>query len=169
MPRKLVGASHTISPCETYRYTLTIPLGASLVRKKGEVVFIMLNPSTANALESDNTVTRCMNFARDWGYNTLQVLNLYAYRSPYPKDLIAAGYDVGPDNNHWLELALKAHKSVICAWGNGAQESRVQYFLERAAAYNTELLCLGLTENGSPRHPLYVKKNTGLTLWAPAL
>jgi hypothetical protein len=55
----------------------------------GEAVgFIMLNPSTADAMTNDPTIRRCIGFARAWGYGSLWVGNLFAYRSRDPKRLL---------------------------------------------------------------------------------
>ena len=48
------------------------------------VSFIMLNPSRADAQVNDPTITRCINFAKSWGYGRLEVVNLFAYRTPKP-------------------------------------------------------------------------------------
>lgn len=64
-----------------YRYLLTREWDS-----QGKIVtFIMLNPSRADALLNDPTITRCLNFARSWGYGRLEVVNLFAYRTPQPE------------------------------------------------------------------------------------
>src|SRR5262245_38806703 len=50
-------------------------------------VFLMLNPSTADACELDPTVNECRKRALKLGAGVLEVVNLFALRSPYPSDL----------------------------------------------------------------------------------
>ena len=73
----------TISRCEKYRYKLT----RTWDEKKGKVLFIMLNPSTANHIENDLTTIRCINFAEKWGYGGIMIGNIYPFRAKRPKDL----------------------------------------------------------------------------------
>ena len=40
----------------------------------------MLNPSTADAQTNDPTIRRCLQFAQAWGYGTLEVVNLFAFK-----------------------------------------------------------------------------------------
>ena len=115
-----------------------------------------LNPSTADALKNDPTIRRCIGFAQDNGYGSLFVTNLFAYRATRPKDLFAAADPVGPDNDSWLAKIADESTAVLLAWGNHGQ------FLERDQAV-VDLLpagfCLGINQTGTPKHPLYVRKD----------
>ena len=117
----------------------------------------MLNPSTADALEDDNTIGRLLGFAPDWGYRSFVVANVYAYRTPYPKALWyeGAGDIVGPNNDGYLH-AIATLPLVVVAWGKGAQPSRVAEVVKILRAPGRPLFCLGTNQDGSPRHPLYV-------------
>jgi len=44
---------------------------------KPAVLFVGLNPSTADAHRDDATIRRCTRFARDWGFGQLLVGNLF--------------------------------------------------------------------------------------------
>ena len=83
------------SRCGRYRYALrrTFPAG------QGTVLFVGLNPSTADAHVDDPTIRRCMGFAAAWGHRELWVANLFALRSPYPDALLGADDPVGPRND----------------------------------------------------------------------
>lgn len=152
-----------ISDCGQYRYQLTrdIPDGS-----EAPAVFVMLNPSTADAMHDDPTIRRCMGFAKSWGASSLIVANLYALRSTDPKALWTHPDPVGPENNkHLAELARK-HFYVVCAWGANARPDRVRDFLRVMEASEASLWCLGETKAGAPRHPLYLRRDAKLLPWS---
>ena len=118
-----------ISRCEKYRYKLT----RTWDEKKGKVLFIMLNPSTANHIENDLTTIRCINFAKKWGYGGIMIGNIYPFRAKRPKDLRKwlnnhlwktfdnlqgdKTYKVLFENiKHVKEMAEQADM-IVCAWG----------------------------------------------------
>jgi len=126
----------------------------------GAVLFVMLNPSTADASVDDPTIRRCIGFARTWGKQGIIVCNLYAYRATDPRELDRVHDPIGPDNQRHLDAALGGVDLVIAAWG--ANPSRGRYVRrDRAVSLGLEtfheLQCLGLTKEGHPRHPLYVR------------
>jgi hypothetical protein len=125
-------------------------------------MFVMLNPSTADASEDDPTIRRCIGFARSWGFARLVVANLYAFRATDPRELWVADEPVGPENDRWLwELSYDAHE-VIAAWGAtrhpGGQE-RVREVLMALGSPHDSTRCLGQTKELHPRHPLYLKRD----------
>jgi hypothetical protein len=148
--------SAEISADGRYRYTLE----REWMTGEGTCLFVMLNPSTADATEDDPTIRRCIGFAQRWGYQRLDVGNLFAMRATDPEDMLETTPRdaTGPDNDEWLgRLAARADR-VVVAWG----AHPLAVF--RAAAVQSLLLkrhdaihCLGTTKNGGPRHPLYVK------------
>lgn len=155
-----------ISDDQRYRYWLCRPFAEG----QGWVVFIMLNPSTADSEVDDPTIRRCVSFSRQWGCRGIIVVNLFAMRSPDPDVLIASlkrGEDiVGPDNFRYLEKAVGVaettpNSKIVCAWGS-AKPARVhseviESMISRIKALTViPLMCLGETKDGHPRHPLYV-------------
>jgi hypothetical protein len=122
-------------------------------RELPAVMFVGLNPSTADARRDDPTLVRCMGFARDWGYGGVYTANLFAYRATEPRDMKQAESPIGPDNDRViLELAGKADK-VIATWGNDGA------WMNRAAevrALLPELHYLKMNRSGQPAHPLYL-------------
>jgi hypothetical protein len=156
--------SAIISACGQYRYTLSRP--GDMTSTRGPALFIMLNPSTADGEVDDATIIRCRGFARTWGCDGIQVLNLYALRSVEPEVLWAHPNPVGPENDAWLtRLALSATE-VVCAWGVNGQPSRVREVTAMLTNAGVKLKCLGTTQLGAPRHPLYVRKDQPLVDWA---
>lgn len=155
-----------ISDCGQYRYVLRrageLPNPSSSV-----VLFVMLNPSTADAQFDDPTIRRCRAFARTWGCAGLTVANLYAYRATNPVELKTCPDPVGPDNDKWIgELAIK-YRDVVCAWGANADPQRAAEVVRIFRKLKRRLLCLGTTQSGAPRHPLYVKGDTPLVEYNP--
>ena len=162
----LTGAD--ISPCGTYRYLLQRDMNL-LTTGQGPVLFVMLNPSTADAKQDDPTIRRCKRFAKDWGHEWLTVANLYALRATSPQFLWQAEDPVGPLNDIYLRTALNKYGRVVCAWGNNARHDRVLAFTEIAARVGAELMCLGTTKQGAPKHPLYVAADQRPVPWAGGL
>ena len=128
------------------------------------MVFIGLNPSRADAERDDPTLRRIVGFARQWGFGSVNVLNLFARISPSPALLKRAADPVGPDNDRWLQAALNGQGAAIwLGWGNqGTWRGRDRQVLEllrqgllAEPRLENQLLCLGLTAQGQPRHPLY--------------
>jgi hypothetical protein len=123
--------------------------------------FLMLNPSTADAERSDPTVTRCLHFARAWGFGTLIVTNIFSYRSTDPRALRTVADPVGPENDAWIVQAADRANRVVVAWGtHGTLGGRQDQVL--ALLHDHPLYALGQTHQGCPRHPLYVPRSVAL-------
>lgn len=137
-----------------------------MLEDKPAALFVMLNPSTADAEQDDKTIRRCRGFARDWGCAGITVANLYAYRATKPAKLWLADDPVGPDNDNHLRELAKEYGEVVCAWGADAKQERVDQVVEIFRKAGTRLRCLGVTKSGAPRHPLYIKADQPLTEWS---
>jgi hypothetical protein len=159
--------SAVISECGAYRYLLK-RTADSMLPMKPPVLFVMLNPSTADAELDDPTIRRCRGFARFWDCNGIAVANLYAYRSTDPKALWQALDPIGPENDIYLRAYARECEDVVCAWGSNAQSHRVAYVAKLMQEAGARLWCLGTTKDGSPRHPLYVRGDQPLIEWSPA-
>ena len=149
-----------MSPDRRYRYLLEAKVSDS----SGLVcMFLMLNPSTADATKSDPTMNACKRFARDWGYGTMRVCNLFALRSPYPRSLKESTDPVGPDNDRWIVRNARDADVIVCAWGNHGghhdRDSKVLRMLE-GEGQSGKMRHLGLTKLGQPRHPLRLRVDT---------
>lgn len=165
VPRGTAGVSLAkISPCGTYRYRLTRVWDAARPR----MVFIMLNPSTADAIENDPTIVRCMNRARREGCGSIDVVNLFALRSTDPKALPPHPDPVGPENDyHLLSVLTMIPRYVVAAWGANRfarpRAAHVQALLaDPLAEIRRGLSCLAANKDGSPKHPLYVRADARL-------
>lgn len=160
-----MSESAVISTCGTYRYVLTRP--SEVVHPdRGTALFLMLNPSTADATQDDPTIRRCRGFARSWGCAGLTVGNLFALRATDPAALQQHAAPIGPYNDDWLRRLAAEHMDVVCAWGAlpfaAARASDVALLLRAAGA---RLWCLGTTKHGAPRHPLHVRGDQSLIPW----
>ena len=148
-----------ISECGRYRYTLHRAWNDDAPR----MTYIMLNPSTADASKDDPTIRRCIGFAKREGCGGLNVVNLFAYRGTNPADMKAADDPVGPENDKWVgRIFATADGPRVVAWGADP------FARERAARMGRawrNLMCLGKTKSGAPRHPLYVPADAPLVAW----
>lgn len=156
--------SAVISACGIYRYVLTRRVGPG----EKTATFIMLNPSTADALIDDPTIRRCMGFARTWDCGRLVVLNLFAYRSPNPETMKRAADPVGPENRAWFEkmLASRGDGPVVCGWGvHGSHQGQDQVVLGWLDELGVRPVALGVTKEGHPRHPLYLANSAEIKLF----
>ncbi len=163
----LVESSAEFSTCRRYRYVLRRRFGAG-----GAVMFVGLNPSTADESRNDPTVNRCIGFAKRWGYGTLIVGNLYAWRATNPHDLKAVREPRGekrprhPDRNLVILRRLAREVDlIVAAWGAwpGPMSLRAERVLgELSSNGERAVMTLGLTRSGAPRHPLYVRSDAEL-------
>jgi hypothetical protein len=146
-----------ISRCGTYRYALWRRWAPG-----PQVLFVMLNPSTADRQRNDPTIRRCIGLAAAWGYGALAVGNLFAFRTPSPKVLKRAARPVGRANDRWLAWLAAESTRVVAAWGNEgallARDAQVRALL-------APLYVLSLTRQGQPRHPLYAPGGAMARLW----
>lgn len=138
------------SECKKYRYVLWRIWDKS----KPYIMFIGLNPSTANEHKNDPTLTRVIRFANDWGYGGVYMMNLFSFVTAYPKEL-QFDEDSVERNNRWLKVISVKCDRIIFAWGSFKEaEQRAKYILERFKGFALEI-----NQDGSPKHPLYVKCN----------
>lgn len=156
-PSLLVDSGADFSPCGKFRYRLWRTWDAALP----VLVFLMLNPSTADALANDATVTRCINRAMALGYGGVIVVNIFALRSTNPKALrvresLATQLAVGVDNDATILKECDGRR-VICAWGaHGRLFGRGTAVLRLLKAGGVQTECLAVNADGTPKHPLYV-------------
>lgn len=156
-------SSAEISGCSQYRYTLTREWDETLPR----TVFVMLNPSTADAHQDDPTIRRCIVFAKTWGSGALSVVNLFALRATDPDAMMAHADPVGPDNDRYISTVCEGDDvaRIVLAWGvHGSHRNRDMAVLKLLMGFKR--LCLGTTKGGHPRHPLYVKADAPLVTYA---
>jgi len=147
------GSSATFSPCRQWRYTLE----RRWSNAPGRVVFIGLNPSTADESKDDPTIRRCIGYAKAWGLHAYTMLNLFAWRSTDPKALYSVDDPIGPDNDAAIFREVRGAAKVIAAWGkHGALRGRGDEVLMSLKAHGVTVHCLSRNNDNSPSHPLYL-------------
>lgn len=149
-----------------YRYTLAREWEYPSERR---VLFVMLNPSTADANTDDPTIRRCMAFAGRIGCTTMSVVNLFALRATDPLALLDAEDRVGELTDTYILCEAERADRIVLAWGahKAATPERVSQVLAllRGPTVRASLECLGKTKSGAPRHPLYLAKDTPLEVY----
>ena len=137
-----------LSADNIYRYQLS----RIWDEEKPKILFIMLNPSTADEFVEDPTIRRVVNYAKDWGYGGVYVGNLYAFRSTDPKGLKCIADPIGPENINHIQTLISLVDKVIYAWGN---EQKEPDWLKKIVETP---YCIEISKKGIPKHPLYLKK-----------
>jgi hypothetical protein len=154
----------TLSTDGLYRFTLS----RTWDEDQMPLIFVMLNPSTADAMVDDPTIRRCISFAQREGKGGILVVNLFAYRATNPDYLLLAEDPFGP-NLPFLTGVLQSEAPVVVGWGGNRLARDPGHALSvRAMELGKELLCLGTNKDGSPKHPLYLRADAPLTPWRPA-
>jgi hypothetical protein len=166
---RIVWCDADLSDDGLYRYRLTRRWGG---QNDPCICWIMLNPSTADAVVDDPTIRRCISFSEAWGFGSLIVVNLFALRSTDPKALLMADVDpIGPENDHAIRLAAVEANCVMAAWGTkGAYLHRNAAVIRLVTDDCMEKMhALTITKDGHPKHPLYVKGGTSPVLYRAGL
>lgn len=147
-----------ISPCKKYRWWLwrrwsDMPL----------VVWIMMNPSTADHTKNDPTIFKIIRYSTKWGYGAALILNVYAYRTSRQENLPQdAAARLGYANRRWLSTIMRYAKrknlKVVCAWG--AKHAEAGSFIRGLSKdLGVKLYCLRISKTGEPAHPLYLEEH----------
>jgi hypothetical protein len=131
------------------------------------LVWVMLNPSTADANIDDPTIRRVINFTKAAGHPAAVVLNLYALRATDPVELDRHPDPIGPENGYYLDVYATGPGVVVCAWGARPVARARAFDVMHSHLESADLVSLGTTKAGAPRHPLYVPAATPLTHFGP--
>ena len=172
--------SAVISSCGTYRYelrrTFAPELAFTSMVPTRPLVTCILNPSKADAIENDPTVTRVSGFAKRWGCGWLLVTNADAYRETFPSEMIKAaksGVDIcGPENDDYIrrarDICIENEGIFLVGWGanlTGKVPGGKDRQKRLAELIGDIAMCLGVNKDGSPEHPLYIPYERPLKPW----
>jgi hypothetical protein len=159
----------------TMRYRLArsfTPFSPEVERLNGSprVVFLLLNPSIADAFQLDPTVKRCVAFATSWGADVVEVVNIFALRSTDPNELYKRTWGLRgdhQDNDREIVAACTGAFRVVAGWGkHGALDHRGRTVRTLLCHHHgIKLHHLGLNQDGSPKHPLYIRGGTEPQEW----
>ncbi len=152
----------------SYRYLLWRHWDPSRLRR---LLWIMLNPSTANESTDDPTLQKCICISDFNGFGGLEIVNLVAYQTTKPKRLRNVSDSDALENMRYLEEAVKCAAQtkgkVVIAWGElGCEDpfkQQADAVLKLLRQYPDLQVCsLGTNKCGCPKHPLYMKCDTQL-------
>ncbi|WP_407059206.1 DUF1643 domain-containing protein (plasmid) [Ralstonia syzygii subsp. celebesensis] len=144
-----------LSDCGKFRYRL-----GRRWHSGPTLLFVMLNPSVANAHIDDPTIKKCMGFAARTGHSAIEVVNLFAYRATHPRDLKLAGWPVGPDNQCHVESTaaevVAVGGKIVCAWGSNARgRPEAEAMVTALTVFGGHsVYALSRLADGTPAHPL---------------
>lgn len=163
-PRRYWKVGATFSPDRLHRYRLW-----RRWHHEGPLVcFIGVNPSKADEHDDDNTVTRCIDFAQRWDFSGLLMMNAFAYVATDVRELLLAVDPIGPDNNeHLVDVAMSTRR-VVMAWGSKKSPRALHRLVQTRGAEVRALVAplafelghLGLNDDASPKHPLFLPRTT---------
>lgn len=144
-----------------YRYNLWRSWGVG-----PRLLWVMLNPSTADETIDDPTLRSCIRLSRHWEYGGLEIVNLFAYRSSKPRGLFTTTDPVGSENDYYLAEAAERATKIVLAWGGwtriGAVRQRASDVSRLLLEHQEKLYFIERTQNGSPCHPLFVPTDVQL-------
>ena len=148
----LARSGSTFSKDKKYRYELH----RIWDQNAPTVLFILLNPSSADDTENDLTTTRCINFAKEMNYGGIYIANLYAYISTNPDELKNVADPVGSENKKYIEELVKKVKTVVYGYGPKTLDSNPEP--EWLKELVNEPFCFKKTKEGYPWHPRSIEK-----------
>jgi hypothetical protein len=150
---------------QEYRYRLQRGWGDGPL-----VMFLMMNPSTADIRVDDPTVAKCTRLARKWGYGGLLVGNVFAYRATDQNELARVKNPEGPLNSVHLAAMARQAAMIVCAYGTprvAALRPAGLLAAQRIAIGGHPLHVLRLSKHGVPYHPLYLPESLTPIPWTP--
>ena len=127
------------------------------------LVILGLNPSVADKEKADRTITRISEYAKRNHSDSFIMLNLYAQRTPYPKDLHAIiDAELHRQNLYEIDHVLDKFNKIdmLAAWGETINirpylKQCLRDILSLTPPRNVRWLQISetLTKSGHPRHP----------------
>jgi len=154
LPASAVESGAKFSECRKYRFVLYRIWDTS----KPMIMFVGLNPSTANETKDDATIRRVKSMAASWGYGGVYMMNCFPFISTDPKGLVTS-------KSEYHESLLKqiglSCKDVVFAWGDFDIVRTTSRYLDLLEMF-PHAKALHINKNGSPKHPLYCKSDIQL-------
>lgn len=130
--------------------------------ERPRVLFVGLNPSTANELSDDPTVRRLMRFAESWDYGGFYLCNVFGYCTAYPEELFSS-QALHKANKPAILMANSLTVASVAMWGDGIEKvENGRSIAEHIKELVAPSFCFGLTQKGNPKHPLYLPNDAEL-------
>jgi len=134
-----------------YRYSLSRKWS-----EKEQVLFILLNPSKGDGINDDPTIRRLISISKNLGYGGFKVVNLYTIITPMRNKLYDKKRKISKKNKNLIFNLIPQYKTIIYGWG--ATENEPIWLKNKIK----NPMCFQINKNGSPKHPLYLKKSSSL-------
>lgn len=154
----------TISDCGLYRYHLWRMWDECLPT----MIFVMQNPSTADANDDDPTIRKCLGYARRDGFGSISVRNVFALRATDERELLTHPDPVGSLNEENLLACrnVSMMTRLVVAWGNRLHKRLNRHYQNAANICAMQgAYCLGTNKSGEPKHPLFLHGDTPIVAW----
>lgn len=161
----MIERSAIISECTLYRYRLARRFGSGPT-----MMFIMVNPSTADHEKDDQTIKKCMGFAERAGFGRIIVGNKFAFRSTDVTHLALALDPIGAENDDHITAMMQEADKIVVGWGQLAKipprlRSRWKDVVRMADAAGRPLYAIGLNSDRHPKHPQMTGYSVPIELW----
>jgi hypothetical protein len=154
-----------ISDCGAYRFNLWRCVEPLIFEPgRGDCLFVMNNPSTADAKEDDPTIRRVKGFAAAWGFSKIYVANTNPYRATDPKAAQVPPEDVLALNDQWIGKLSRQVQWVVAAWGGKANRALAERALTVIRRFRP-VHAIALSKDGQPKHPLYLPGDSQPFVW----
>jgi hypothetical protein len=152
-----------------YRFRLSRN-GLGLGFETKPVLFIGINPSTADDDNDDASVRKMTGFTTRWGFSRFLLGNVFPYRATDVKALKQWSCERGVENHSYINSMLAECAFVVPCWGARGKIPRhlwpYLYMMRTLLRLSDRpVRVLGLTQSGDPMHPLMLPYDTQLQEW----
>ncbi len=133
---------------------------------KESLLFIGLNPSTANEHRNDPTITRLIGFAKSFGFGSLYAGNLFSIVSADPMVLFNESSVELPNGpcDQAIEQMNRLCSTVLVGWGGWAKYAKTRPS-QVLSLIGGRAFCLRVNKSGEPSHPLYLPSSSKMILY----
>lgn len=130
--------------------------------RKPMLMYIGLNPSTANGKEDDNTIRRLIHFSKKHGFGGFYITNLYSVISTDSDKLKKLKVKNDTIGNEFQRVYIKRSEAVCLMWGDKRAIGRDKLVISLVVLNvpSNKIYCFGKTKKGNPKHPLYLSNAT---------
>jgi len=161
--------SAVISPCGRYRYTLRRDIDG-VQKSRNPIVFVGVNPSTADADTDDATIRKLKGFCQRFGVGEFVIVNLFSYRATDVRELALCSDTKGPDHDYYVRSAFGQAGCIVPMWGDQtklplALRGEIDRMTKLIKSMGVPVYAFGRTKLGDPMHPLMLPYSTRLQTW----